>query len=1037
MIAWLAEICGKNLLAEKWLLAEELRIALQWKDRVNSSGCGTVNLHSKTLATITTSLSSNELARRNLTYMSNASMRMTLRHVISQLREEGKLGYFGDVRAIDGLAALLAKSIRDLRLACVAPDSIDPEAFESRRKASDVRLIYQTYCESIERHAVVDDAACIAMVIEGIEDGAIELPPDLLILMPESPPRSHLETRLLTVLAAKKTLLHPVHLDPNSVAPIELPDRVASAEGRFGYFAGFGEVNEIRGVFQSILASVDRGARLDDVEIVYSDYQQYVPLILDQMADWVAELNDDRTAADLERLPVTFGEGIACLYSRPGRALRGWLRWARHDFVQSRMVQLIREGLLVRPENAKTIGYTRLAGSLRRVPIGFQIDRYIPKIAEAITSSEQSLQEFLSHGDKDVAGDDDKAVRDFGLAALRALYGMVERMVTLAPLDSDDAVTILEKSKGFLARCARAESKLDRVARAKLLDDVDAMVATIKLDPETEFDVFAWLEELPAQSHVLASGPRPGCVHTTRLAAGGHSGRRHTFVVGLDDGRYPRRVSVDPVLLDAERNRLSPELRTAQDVSEQAQQALDRLVHRALNVPDGRITFSYSLRDLVEDRNRFPSPSMLGFYRMTERRDDADLGDLLAHIGQPVSFIRHESEGGVSLVEDRLSLLVQETDTERRRQSLEQQFVHTRRQRLASEAENDSAVGEFDGLVPIAGVDLDPTKAAQISPSRLETYGACPRRFLFRYGLGVHPPDEWLIDRERWLDPLQIGNLVHELFEQFLRDLTVREMVPCLKRDRSLLFALLQEKLAHLTLRIPIPNQDAFRRTRDMLEETCEIFLREEEEYCREFEARPWVLEASIGLDEPLKSDIDCREPIPLTLSDGRVIRVGGRVDRIDRLALGGSERYAIWDYKSGSSYGFELEKPFNQGRKLQPVLYMGMLRHRVAALGGDPDSVESFGYFFPGPRADGLRIRWTRAELRNGDDVLKNLCDAISSGLFLPTTDANDCTYCDYLSVCGDPVSVTELSKRKASATDNESLAPWRRLRELGGEAS
>ena len=67
MIQWLADQCKQKVLTEKWLLAEELRIAQQWKDRVNLLGCSTINLHSKTLATITISLVSNLLAKNQLT----------------------------------------------------------------------------------------------------------------------------------------------------------------------------------------------------------------------------------------------------------------------------------------------------------------------------------------------------------------------------------------------------------------------------------------------------------------------------------------------------------------------------------------------------------------------------------------------------------------------------------------------------------------------------------------------------------------------------------------------------------------------------------------------------------------------------------------------------------------------------------------------------------------------------------------------------------------------------------------------------------
>ena len=156
---------------------------------------------------------------------------------------------------------------------------------------------------------------------------------------------------------------------------------------------------------------------------------------------------------------------------------------------------------------------------------------------------------------------------------------------------------------------------------------------------------------------------------------------------------------------------------------------------------------------------------------------------------------------------------------------------------------------------------------------------------------GIRPPDEWIVDRERWLDPLQLGNLVHGLFEQFLGKLTVDGSTPSANRDRQLLLDSLHARIETLKADIPIPNDDVYRRTCDLLEEVCEIFLEKEEEYCRANDARPWVLEASLGLANEPKTELDCREPIPLTLSGGRLIRVGGRLDRVDKLTVHGSER--------------------------------------------------------------------------------------------------------------------------------------------------
>ena len=612
MIGWLAKQCGKHLLAEKWLLAPQLRIAGQWKDRLNLAGCNTVNLHPKTLSTIAVSLVSDSLSKRQLQLASQPTAEMILRSVLVHLLAEAKLGYFAQLQSIDGLSNSISRSLRDLRLANVQPSAIDDKAFESSAKGTDLRLIYQAYVRKLEQQNMVDYALCIQMAIAGIEDGSIKLPADLLILMPEKSPLSRAEQCLLERLAANRMLLHPDRFDPN--APAEsLADRMNSSDAKFEYFAGIGEVNEIRGVFQRILSLHDGGpVRLDDTEILHTDYRQYVPLVLEQLTSWLAgQQQGNRTSPDLDSLPVTFAEGIACIYSRPGRALRGWLRWTQHQFVQTRAVQLIREGLLVRPENAKSIGYSRLANALRKIPIGFQLERYLPKIGESIQAAEQSLREYHENGDRD-EGDAGGEIqrRNFGLSSLRTVAAMVGPLVDLAPNASDDAGSVLDKAQRFLLQTARADNQLDRYAQ-KLLDDIAGMRATLQLSPEAELDVLQWLQQLPMESRVLASGPRPGCVHVAPLSQGGHSGRRQIFVVGLDDGRYPKRINIDPVLLDAERQRLSISLRTSMQVADEDQQSLDRALFRVLSSSPVlrravKVTISYAVRNLVDDRANFP-----------------------------------------------------------------------------------------------------------------------------------------------------------------------------------------------------------------------------------------------------------------------------------------------------------------------------------------------------------------------------------------------------------------------------------------------
>ena len=268
-----------------------------------------------------------------------------------------------------------------------------------------------------------------------------------------------------------------------------------------------------------------------------------------------------------------------------------------------------------------------------------------------------------------------------------------------------------------------------------------------------------------------------------------------------------------------------------------------------------------------------------------------------------------------------------------------------------------------------------------------------------------------------------------------MRSLTEQGNAPELARDLDELRSILHSKIETLKSDIPIPNQDAFERQLQRLEKSCEIFLRKEEEYCRETNSVPWILEASIGLGDEPRTQMDCSDPVSLTLKDGRSLKVGGRIDRIDRVGGADSIQFGIWDYKSGSTWGFEQSSPFQQGRKLQPFLYAGMLRHRLAKEIGPDAKPMFFGYFFPSPKTEGLRLQWTSGELKTGDGILSHICDAISTGAFMATNDEKDCGYCEYLPICGDPAATSQQSLVQLKVCSDSALDPMRSLREIALE--
>ena len=1009
-----AKACQKHPLHPKWLIAPNLRVANQWKEQICRGGVKTINLHSATLKSLVHDLIASAVASKGLKFATAFQCSQIMTSVVTGCLNDGKLNYFSEVNSVEQLANLLFASIQDLRLAGLDSSCLVKESIEAAAKAHDLEVIYDSYVAALSEKKLIDYAECLVLATKHLKIENSGLPADLIVVLPRNLNCSRLENEFLECLKTKAGYIGPPETDD------------AAVEFGPGFISAVGEVNEIQTVLRRAFHGAPRSS-LDQIEVLHADYSTYVPLLHELLTE---QLSDG--VCDIDALPISFGEGLACIYSRPGRALRSWLRWVRADFLQAAMVNMVREGLVGFGDEGVAIGYASMANRLRKLPIGFGGTRYEVILNDACQTAAHQVAAH-SEGEDSREGRAHSKNYDFGLATFRKLKNGLLDLIQKSPSEETPAIALLDMATVFLNRFARTVNKFDHYAKAKLLDDIAAMKAAIEEVDEVHIGLWEWLEALPVESRILASGPRPGCIHVDHVAKGGHSGRANTFIVGLDDSRFPTRGGQDPLLLDFERQAISQYLETSGSRNSQSRKDFRELLTRL----SGKVTFTFATQSLAGDRGLYPSSALLETYRQLSGQPRASIEEFLNDIGTPKSFCP-DSDLFTSASQWWQAKLAAEPDEDSKAETLEEEFSHLVEGRVADEQRaTPEEFTQYDGLVPEAGKALDPTSftANRTSPSRLETFGTCPRKFFFRYGLGVYPPDEHVVDHEQWLDPLQLGTLLHDVFEDFLRELTKQNRAPEVTRDQDDLTKLLRVKMATLKETVPPPNQDAFERQKQRLEKTCEIFLRNEEEHCRSTGSVPWILEASVGLGDAPETPVDSAEPVSLTLSDGRAIKVGGRIDRIDQIQGEGSHDFAIWDYKTGSAWGFDPNDPFKQGRKLQPYLYAGMLRHRLAASVSSDAKVNYFGYFFPSPKTEGLRLQWTTGELASGDAILRHICDAISAGAFVATNERSDCNFCDYLPICGEPFEIASTSLVQLETSDHESLDPIRALRGLSIE--
>ncbi len=161
-----------------------------------------------------------------------------------------------------------------------------------------------------------------------------------------------------------------------------------------------------------------------------------------------------------------------------------------------------------------------------------------------------------------------------------------------------------------------------------------------------------------SSSRSRPTAPRPGRVHVAFYASGGFSGRRHTFLAGLDDARHPGGTSRIRSFSTTNGGASTP--RCPGRFSRSRESGRERRPRRsssASRVWQGTLTASYSkfdLRNLSQSGEPAPSPFFLDLYRVVSGRPDADyramIDDLETRRGLRARFRRGPRRLGVVAV---------------------------------------------------------------------------------------------------------------------------------------------------------------------------------------------------------------------------------------------------------------------------------------------------------------------------------------------------------------------------------------------------
>ena len=981
----IAAFCREHSLEEKILVVPSRIVGRQISDSVARalSPGGWVNLRIETVATLAHSVAGRTLAGEGRSTLSRAQRLAIVEKVCGEVLTESS--YFGALRRSPGFHRALSRTIDELRSAGFGPEEDFGRSVEDQRKSSDLMKILRAY-ETEVGAALADPASVLQHATLEVRSSGIRSEP--WVLVPTLSRLSASESEFLNSLAGDR-LVAVVADDPASLVP-------ARADCRF--VRAVGEENELREIFRKALAE---DIPFDKIEILYSDRSTYLSL-----------------AYELTRqygIPATFVDRIDVAYTKPGRAVLGFLDWLMTDFGERELRSLILSGSLdVRKLSGEaTLGAASVARVLRRAKIGWGRARYSP----CLKAYSEGIA--IRRGGRD-HDQDETSASELAARAVRDAEGvqrLVGRLLAVAPVPTTPGnVTLAELSlacSALVEKYSQTGGEIDGVARAaipRVLEDLSFLGDRAIPIAEAAERVREAIAELFVGGSSITY-PRPGSIHFAGYEDGGYTGRPQTFVVGLDESRHPGSGLQDPVLLDRERRRLNASSGPREiSLRGEAPQERSRSLLACLARLRGTVTLSFSCHDLADDREMFPSAALVDIFRNATESADARAEALGAAAGPPSGYFAHR--GALDATEWWLANLRGGGRAPSSERAVRASYPGLEQGRLAREARLGPRFTRWDGLIESAGTSLDPRESSEVlSASRLQLLADCPFAYFVKYVLRVEPPEEIERDPWIWLAAMDQGSLLHETFRDFMAELGGQGRKPESARDRDRMMEIADSAIERWRRALPPPDDGAVERHRRDIYRACETFLKSEERESAGL--TPRFFEVAFGLpDRAADAELGAEEPVVIPVGGGKSIRVRGSIDRVDLDAEG---TYAIWDYKTGSSFGYEPREGLKGGKRIQHALYAAALEEmlRQAGKGG---TVSRAGYIFTGPREDGQRedFGFDRAELRR---ILALLADRMRAGAFIHTASKDGCSFCRYESICGGRATASEAAERKGNS--------------------
>ena len=491
---------------------------------------------------------------------------------------------------------------------------------------------------------------------------------------------------------------------------------------------------------------------------------------------------------------------------------------------------------------------------------------------------------------------------------------------------------------------------------------------------------------------------------------------RRVYVTGCAERTFPPVIRQDPLLLDAERERINRRAARGSYLPLKGRRLDEErlLFELACQAAGERLTLSYPRRGTSSTNVRLPSSFLLeevgdlagGF--LSAETLERNAGDWYQRMPARIGFAGDGARGVLrALDQSDLRWHVLEQGGSGAVSVIEPIWPTIDAVRAHQAARRTRSFGSFDGIVPAELVAAGGILDRDMTATALENFAVCPYRFFLSRVLQVRSRGE--PEQTLEIAPLQRGNLVHaildELVQQFLAAGTSWQQYAggadaALRNIMERHFAELPAGVTGLPL--------SWNLIRGQVAEELAAYVEEERRRTTGPRRAP---DAGTGSAwQPVAAE-QTFERVPIT-AGRRSLRFAGRIDRVDR--AGGALR--IVDYKTGAA-ARDTADGYREGRSLQLPVYLHAAAHLYQSdLAGGRAELH-----YVSDRAAYRRLALTGEQLA-GDarfvEVLATIAEAIASGAFFyqPGERRVHCRLCDYRDVCH--TRVADYAKRKADGS-------------------